>query len=399
MFTETQLHRYADVLLWGLKTARSARYKKNDIIIIRYDKPALRLAEILYAKLMDMGMNPVQRMNPTVSMELDFYKRSNPKQLVFQPPGEEVLYKNLNGSIFLYAPESLTHLSDIDPKKIGGAAVARKFLRDILERREEEGDFGWTLCIYPTPEQARHAGLSLKDYGKQIINACFLNRTSPVSHWQNILKNVTAIKQWLNRMQVKFYHIESDHIDLTITPGEKRKWIGISGHNIPSFEVFTAPDWRGTKGIYFANLPSYRSGNYVEGVRLEFKKGAVIKIEAQKGAEFVAKQLSMDKGANKLGEFSLTDKRFSRINTFMANTLFDENHGGRYGNCHVALGSSYSDAYDGDPRELTGEAKKALGFNDSALHWDLVNTDKKRVVAHLTTGSKVTIYEDGEFTY
>ena len=399
MFTETQLHRYADVLLWGLKTARSARYKKNDIIIIRYDKPALRLAEILYAKLMDMGMNPVQRMNPTVSIELDFYKRSNPKQLVFQPPGEEVLYKNLNGSIFLYAPESLTHLSDIDPKKIGGAAVARKFLRDILERREEEGDFGWTLCIYPTPEQARHAGLSLKDYGKQIINACFLNRTSPVSHWQNILKNVTAIKQWLNRMQVKFYHIESDHIDLTITPGEKRKWIGISGHNIPSFEVFTAPDWRGTKGIYFANLPSYRSGNYVEGVRLEFKKGAVIKIEAQKGAEFVAKQLSMDKGANKLGEFSLTDKRFSRINTFMANTLFDENHGGRYGNCHVALGSSYSDAYDGDPRELTGEAKKKLGFNDSALHWDLVNTDKKRVVAHLTTGSKVTIYEDGEFTY
>jgi aminopeptidase len=49
----------------------------------------------------------------------------------------------------------------------------------------------------------------------------------------------------------------------------------------------------------------------------------------------------MDRGASRLGEFSLTDRRFSKINRFMANTLFDENFGGRWGNCHVALGASY----------------------------------------------------------
>ncbi len=46
---------------------------------------------------------------------------------------------------------------------------------------------------------------------------------------------------------------------------------------------------------------------------------------------------------------------------------------------------------------LTKALKKKLGFNDSALHWDLVNTEKKRVTARLTTGENVTIYENGKF--
>jgi len=398
MFTEKQLDRYADVLLWALKTARTKAFKKNDIVLIRYSTPALRLAETVYAKLLDMGIHPVLRTNPTATMEQNFFERSNNRQITFQPPGEKELFNHLNGGIFLNAPESITHLSHIDPKKIGKFAVARKYLRDILDARDQAGDFGWTLCTYPTKEQARHAKLSLKAYAAQIVNACFLNKTSPVSHWQEIYHGATSIKKWLNSMKVNFYHIESDHMDLIITPGEKRQWIGISGHNIPSFEIFLSPDWRGTKGIYFANQPSFRSGNYVKGVRLEFKKGSVVKIEAQKGKDFVVKQLSMDKGANKVGEFSLTDKRFSRISTFMANTLFDENYGGNHGNCHLAVGSSYIDTYSGNPKELTEEKKKKLGFNDSALHWDLVNTEKKRVVAHLASGGKVTIYENGIFS-
>ena len=399
IFTEKQLDRYADVLLWGLKLARTDKFKKGDIVLISYHMPAIRLAEIVYAKLLDMGLNPVQRANLTATMEKSFFELSNNRQAVFQPPGERELYKKLNGSIFLYAPESITHLSKIDPKKIGKTILARKFLRDILEKKDQAGTFGWTLCAYPTQAQAQHAKLSLQSYANQIVKACFLNRTSPVSHWQDTFKNVTSIKKWLNGMKVNFYHIESTHTDLKITPGEKRKWIGISGHNIPSFEIFLSPDWRGTEGKYLANQPSFRSGNYVEDVRLEFKKGGVVKIEAKKGKDFVAKQLSMDKGANKIGEFSLTDRRFSKINTFMANTLFDENYGGKHGNCHVALGSSYADTYDGNPRRLTKEKKKKLGFNDSALHWDLVNTEKKKVVAYLTSGKRITIYENGKFTY
>lgn len=397
MLTDKQLDKYADVLIWGLKTARNGVYKKNDIVQIRFNLPAVRLAEILNKKLLTMGINPVLRMNSTPVMERSFYDIAERKQLVFTPPGEKELYKNINGSIFLHAPESITHLSGVDPVKIGKAALARKHLKDIIDKREEDGLFGWTLCMLPTEELAKHAGLSMKEYTNEIAAACFLNKKSPVDEWKKVYNDAARIKKWLNGMKVKSFFIESGNLDLEITPGAQRKWIGISGHNIPSFELFLSPDWRGTRGTYFADQPSYRSGNYVESVRLEFKKGSAVKIEAKKGEEFVRKQLAMDKGANKIGEFSLTDKRFSKINRFMANTLFDENYGGSFGNCHIAVGSSYSDTFSGDPKKLTKELKKNLGFNDSALHWDLVNTEKKRVTARLAGGGKVVIYENGKF--
>ena len=399
MLTEKQLNRYADVLLWGLQTARNRQAATKDLVLVRFDLKAVRLAEILYAKLLKAGAHPLLRMNPTSSMEHDYYTLANSRQLVYIPPGEEALFAGLNGSISIYAPESLTHLSKIDPKRIGKAAVAKKNLRDLLDQREAQGKFSWTLCIFPTAELAKHARITQKSYSAQVVRACFLNTRSPVAEWRRIYKAAQSIKQWLNRMPVAYLHVESENVDLHIALGENRKWVGISGRNIPSFEIFVSPDWRGTRGTYYADQPSYRSGNYVKGVRLKFDKGRLAKIWAVKGQNFVKQQLGMDGGAGRLGEFSLTDKRFSRINTFMANTLFDENYGGKYGNCHIALGSSYANTYSGNPLELTKQMKRKLGFNQSALHWDFINTEKKRVRAHLKSGKKVTIYENGKFKY
>jgi aminopeptidase len=399
MFTQIQLENYASVLLWGLETARGKKFKRGEVVCLRFHLPALRLAEILYARLMEMGVNPVQQMVATPDMEHSFYHHADDRQLDFVPAGEKEFFKTLNGNIFLYAPAAITHLADIDSKKIGQAAIARKPFRDILTKREASGDFNWTLCAFTTKALAIHARLSQKAYTQQIVKACMLDDPSPVAAWGEIYKNIWEIKTWLSSLNVEYFQIESENIDLKVTPGKNRKWLGLSGHNIPSFEVFLSPDWRGTNGVYFADQPSYRSGNYVQGVRLEFKKGVAVKVAAHKGADFTKKQLAMDSGANKLGEFSLTDRRFSRINTFMANTLFDENYGGTSGNCHVAVGSAYVDSYDGNPAELTKAKKKSLGFNDSALHWDLVNTENKRVVAHLNSGKHTVIYENGEFSY
>ncbi len=399
MLKERYLERYADVLIWGLRTARRERFRKGNAILIQYDRAALRLAEILYDRIIAARMNPVPRIGLTVAMERSFFRNATVGQLVFQAPGEKELCGNINGRIFLHAPDSLTHLKDVDPVRIGKAIVARKPLRDILEKREQEGAYGWTLCTLPTPELAAQARTTPELYTEQIIRACYLDRRDPVGEWETIRRNATAIKQWLSGMKAAFLHIESKRCDLRITPGAQRKWAGVSGHNIPSFELFISPDWRGTEGTYTANLPSYRSGNYVEGVRLTFAKGTVARVSAKKGEAFTAKQLRMDQGAARIGEFSLTDRRFSRIDRFMADTLFDENFGGEFGNCHIALGASYADTYAGDPALLTKELKRKLGFNDSALHWDLVNTEDKTVTAQLTTGERIVIYENGSFRY
>jgi aminopeptidase len=48
---------------------------------------------------------------------------------------------------------------------------------------------------------------------------------------------------------------------------------------------------------------------------------------------------------------------------------------------------------------MTKTLKKRLGFNESALHWDLVNTQDKLVTAALKNGRRATIYENGRFVF
>ena len=101
--------------------------------------------------------------------------------------------------------------------------------------------------------------------------------------------------------------------------------------------------------------------------------------------------------ADKVGEFSLTDRRFSRITKFMAETLYDENVGGPFGNTHIALGSSYHDCYDGDPAGVPSAEWERLGFNESSVHTDIVSTSDRTVTATMRDGSERVIYAGGEF--
>ena len=174
--------------------------------------------------------------------------------------------------------------------------------------------------------------------------------------------------------------------------------MGGSGRNIPSFELFTSPYWPGTNGWIRFSEPLYRYGNLITGIELWFKDGKVIKAKAKKN-EKILKEMIATKNADKAGEFSLTDKRFSRITKFMAETLFDENVGGPNGNTHIALGNAYHDCLADDPSTLTPEDWEELGFNSSSVHTDIVSTTPRTVTAYLENGKEMIIYKDGMFTF
>ena len=82
----------------------------------------------------------------------------------------------------------------------------------------------------------------------------------------------------------------------------------------------------------------------------------------------------------------------------MAETLYDENMGGRYGNTHVAIGMAFKDAYADDPTGLKTEDWENLGFNDSAEHTDMISTSDRTVTAILADGRRQVIYQKGQFT-
>jgi aminopeptidase len=307
--------------------------------------------------------------------------------------------KNLNGLIVIRAPRSLTHLKDIDAKKIALNALTSKPAKEIMDKREEAGLFSWTLGNFPTEALAKSAGMDINAYAAQIKKACYLNEKDPVKKWQELYKNMKAAADWLNGLKIDVLKTQSENMDLTVSLGQDRKFICARGCNIPSFELFTSPDWRGVKGSYFADMKSLRSGTVVDGIKLEFRDGRIVKSSAAWGEDFLKKMITLDRGAAQVGEYSLTDIRFSKIDKFMSDTLFDENFGGAYGNCHVALGASYSDTFNGDIKKLTKSKKRTLGFNESSLHWDIINTERKTVRAKLQNGKTVTIYEDGKFKF
>ncbi len=98
-------------------------------------------------------------------------------------------------------------------------------------------------------------------------------REEPVSRWEQIFRSAGEVKKWLNSLKIDRIRIESQSMDLLLRMGERRIFIGVSGRNIPSFEIFTSPDWRGARGEYYADQPSFRNGNFVEKVRLISKTG------------------------------------------------------------------------------------------------------------------------------
>ncbi len=396
MLSLTQLQRYADVLLWAFELARPAGAEARGIVFLQYDLLGLSITELLYERLVAAGFTPVVRSTPTPAMERAFHHASD-ERLDFLPPGEVELFASLCGGIGIQAPSSLDHLADIPPDRVVRAMMAKKPLWDIIQGRAARGLLGWTLAELPTQALADRARMTLAEYEQQMAAACFLEERDPVRRWTQIREEMLAISEWLNGLVVESLDVQSDGVNLRLKLGDRRRWVGLSGHNLPSFEIFTSPDWRHTVGTYYADLPSFINGRHVDGLRLEFTRGEATVLAVTEGEDHARQMIAADPGACRLGEFSLTDKRLSPINRPMANTLYDENFGGNWGNCHIALGACLPATFDGRPDELTSDTKAALGFNDSAVHWDLVNTQDKLVTARLSSGVERVIYEHGSF--
>lgn len=398
LFERVDLENYADVLFWALNESRAVPLKNRDVVLIRYDIPGLALAEAVYTRLMDAHLMPVPVAQPTPYMEMERYLNSSYGQLLFQAPGQAELYSQAAGVINILAPEDLTHLQNVDPRTIAEARRADSVNRQILQRRKHGGSLGWTTCVYPTQALAEASGMTLEEYAKALARACWLNMPDPLKEWRRIQREVGEICDWLQSLDIRSFKVESEDVNLKVPVGDNRRFVGVNGTNIPGYEIYIAPDARGVNGTYYADQPTLRYGHLVMGAALEFTDGIAAQVEAGRGEVFLQNQMYSDSGARRVGEFSLTDKRFSRVDRFMAHTLLDENYGGDYGNCHIALGGSVLESFSGPPELLTPEMQYELGFNSSDMHWDLVNTQPKRVTAWLKSGEPKLIYENGSFS-
>ncbi len=331
------------------------------------------------------------------NLQRDFFEIAGAEQLEHFPARYmRGLVDEMDHQVSVIATTDPRALDSVDPARIMRRGETLRPLLDWRGEKENAGRFTWTLGLYGTEAMAAEAGLGLEEYWQQIIDACFLDSEDPLARWREVGERLDNTRERLNALEIERVHVAGEDVDLRVQVGEARRWLGGRGRNIPSFEIFTSPDWRGTEGWIHCDQPLYRYGNLVRGIRLKFEDGRVTEASADEN-ERVLKEMIATEGADRIGEFSLTDKRFSRITRFMAQTLYDENVGGEFGNTHIALGRAYQDAYDGDPGTLGSEDWERLGFNNSSVHTDVVSTTRRTVTATLSDGSERVIYRDGEF--
>src|SRR3989344_3261121 len=277
--SDTILKKYADVMV-NFALGGGKGIKKGDVVRVSASESAKPLFIAVCNAVVDAGGHVLSSYGPdeeqgdkrrNISVSRYFYEHASLDQLKFFPRKHLTgLAEQMDHSVYILAEADPHALKGIEGKKIMTRGKALKPFKDMLNRKEWKSKFTWTIALYGTPAMAREAGLSEKEYWGQIIKACFLDEKNPIKKWKAVYKEIEKYKKKLNVLSPKIdrLHVKGPDADLWVKLGEKRQWLAGRGVNMPSFEIFTSPDWRGTNGWIKFNQPLYLYGSKVTGIEL-----------------------------------------------------------------------------------------------------------------------------------
>jgi aminopeptidase len=262
---------------------------------------------------------------------------------------------------------------------LDGARVGKARWKELGERSLqivfEEKSVNWTIAAYPTGSWAK------KVYGapdvdrllRDVAHAVRLDEADPVAAWREHVDRLRARAKLMTERRFDALHFQGPGTDLRIGLTPAFDWgagtletAGGIVHvpNMPTEEVFTAPDARRTEGTVRSTRPLATSGGIiVEGLQLTFADGRVVDAKAEKGEDVIRSQLESDDGARRLGEVALVDgtSPVGAAGVTFFDTLFDEN-----ATCHIAYGGSL-----GFMRNA-GEQLPEGADNTSSIHTDFM---------------------------
>lgn len=271
----------------------------------------------------------------------------------------------------------------------------------LFRDKEVRMEIDWCICALPNPYWAKDlfgkTPDSLEKLKDAIYKMCLIDKESPKKAWKDYLNTLKARTEKLNLLKIKTLHYENAlGTDLYLTLPSSYVFKSAADEkilvNMPSYEVYTSPFFKGTNGIVFASKPLVYNGVMIEDFSLTFQDGKVISYEAKKGKDVLKSILETDEQSSYLGEVALVpyDSPISNTHLVFKTTLFDEN-----ASCHFALGAGFPDCIDSI--EKTDEALLEKGINVSKTHVDfMIGTEDLKITAQTEEGEKL-IFKDGNF--
>lgn len=349
----------------------SVKVKPKDWVMIFGHIAAEPLVSEVLRSVLEAGGYPQVLMSSDDITEYS-YRFANDDQLKWISPATRLLYEKADVLIALRAFDNTRHLTGVDPLKQQLSGQAKQELMQIYMERAASGDLRWIVTQFPCSAYAQDADMSLRDYEDFVYGATYCDKDDPIAEWQRIHDEQQKVVDWLNGR--KLVTVKSPNADISLSV-EGRTFINSDGsNNMPSGEVFTGPVEDSVNGWVEYTYPAIEQGKEVDGIRLEFKDGKVVKATAKKNEEFLLAMLDSDEGARYLGEFAIGTNY--GIQKFTKSILYDEKIGGSF---HMALGAGYPE---------TGSK------NVSSIHWDMIcdirEDSEIRVDGDL-------LYKDGKF--
>ncbi|HAP3058469.1 TPA: aminopeptidase [Enterococcus faecalis] len=259
---------------------------------------------------------------------------------------------------------------------------------------------GWAAKVFPELATSEEQVDALWN---EIFKTTRIYEENPVIAWDIHDKKLQEKAAELNEQQFTALHYTAPGTDLTIGLPKNHLWEGAGSYNargeefmanMPTEEVFTAPDSRRVDGYVSSTKPLSYAGTIISGMKFTFKDGKVVDFSAEQGEEALKNLLAIDKGAKHLGEVALVPdpSPISQSGLIFYNTLFDENASN-----HLAFGSAYAFNLQGGT-EMSEEELAEAGLNRSQTHVDfMVGSDKMNIDGIKEDGTIVPVFRNGDW--
>lgn len=315
-----------------------------------------------------------------------------------------------NGAILFLETVTEDYFKDVDSLHFEELMKSRRNSKPIYDEKLNSKELSWCIASYPSEYWAKELFPNEEDgyqkLEKLIYQVCMIDKENPIEAWEKELKNSKNRANYLNSLGIKTlcYHnaLGTDFkVDLPsnyqFCSAREINAYGVETIvNMPSYEVFTSPDYRTTEGVICSSKPLFYQGKKIEEFMLTFKDGKVVDMTAKEGEEVLRGIVLGEETSSYLGEVALVnyDSPISNTGKIFETTLLDEN-----ASCHVALGCGFSEAIIGGEK-MTEEERYQRGINKSKTHVDfMIGTSDLKIDAITIEGKIISIFENGNFVF
>ncbi|HEY6962951.1 MAG TPA: aminopeptidase [Gaiellaceae bacterium] len=308
-----------------------------------------------------------------------FISHAAEEELSWTSPWQLERVRSYDGNaLIMLAGDPAPHLlADLDQGRVGKARPLDAMNAQLELQNARRTN--WNIAVFPTTGQAQQmfGEPDLERLWEAVAAAVRLDEDDPVAAWRAHSEKLHARCRLLDEHGFDALHFTGPGTDLTIGLHPDARWSGGGLEttdgirhvpNIPTEEVFVAPDWRRTNGAVRSTRPLSLGGTIVEDLEMRFENGEAVDVKASAGVDAVRAQMTGDAFGGRLGEVALVDgeSRVGKTGLTFFDTLFDEN-----ATCHIAYGSAVMFGVEGidglGPDEL-----RARGLNVSSVHTDFM---------------------------